>query len=141
MPKLKLYNIFISHAWAYDDDYHRLVNLLDAAPHFNWHNYSIPHNKPVLGLYTILFRRLRLIKEIDEQIRPTNCVLVICGMYLARKPWCKREIFIAQKYDKPIVGILPRGNERIPKVVKNYAAEIVHWNTNSIVDAIRKHAL
>jgi len=141
MPKLKLYNLFISHAWAHDDDYHRLVHLLDAAPHFNWHNYSIPHDKPVLGLYTLFFRRLRLIKEIDEQIRPTNCVLAICGMYLARKPWCKREIFIAEKYEKPIIGILPRGNERVPKVIKKSAVEVVHWNTQSIVEAMRKHAL
>ncbi|MBC8507967.1 MAG: TIR domain-containing protein [Chloroflexi bacterium] len=141
MPKLKLYNLFISHAWAHGDDYHCLVHLLDAAPHFNWHNYSVPHDKPVLGLYTIFLRRYRLIKKIDQQSRPTNCVLVICGMYVARKAWCKREIFIAEKYDKPIIGILPRSNERIPVVVKNAAVDIVHWNTDSIVDAVRKHAL
>lgn len=34
MPYLKTYNLFISHAWAYGESYHRLVNLLNQAPYF-----------------------------------------------------------------------------------------------------------
>lgn len=33
MPYLKTYNLFISHAWAYGESYHRLVNLLNQAPY------------------------------------------------------------------------------------------------------------
>lgn len=42
MPRLKIYDLFISHAWRDDDDYNRLVNLLLAAPLFKWRNYSVP---------------------------------------------------------------------------------------------------
>jgi len=141
MPRLTTYKLFISHAWSYSDDYERLLNILDSVPYFKWHNYSIPHDEPVLNPSTIIARRWRLLREIDEQIRPTNCVLIICGMYVAQRFWCQQEIEIAQKYNKPIIGIIPRGNKRIPVCVQESAIKIVHWNTQSIVKAIRKHAL
>ena len=31
MPRLKTYDLFICHAWRYDDDYTRLVKFLRAA--------------------------------------------------------------------------------------------------------------
>lgn len=40
----------------------------------------------------------------------------------------------------PIIGVIPRGQERISSIVSNRAIETVHWNTESIVSAIRKHA-
>lgn len=40
----------------------------------------------------------------------------------------------------PIIGVIPRGQERISAIVNDRADEIVHWNTESIVSAIRKHA-
>lgn len=31
-----MYNLFISHSWAYSDQYDRLVSLLNAAPNFDY---------------------------------------------------------------------------------------------------------
>mgnify|MGYP003186821096 FL=1 len=42
MPNLYNYRLFISHAWKYGPDYIRLVNLLDNASYFSYHNYSAP---------------------------------------------------------------------------------------------------
>ena len=36
VPALKTYDVFISHAWTYSDDYYRLVNLLNEANNFKW---------------------------------------------------------------------------------------------------------
>ena len=141
MPKLKTYNIFISHAWSHNDDYERLVNLLDKAPLLKWRNYSIPRDEPVLNPSAIIARRWRLMKEIDQQMSPSSCVLIVCGMYVAQRFWCKEEIEIAQKYTKPIIGIIPRGNQRVPRVVQDAAVKIVGWHTNSIVEAIRKFSV
>ncbi len=44
----KTYNIFISHAWRYSEDYYRLVEMLNNAPYFKWRNYSVPQHDPVL---------------------------------------------------------------------------------------------
>jgi hypothetical protein len=40
----------------------------------------------------------------------------------------------------PIVGVVPRGAERVSAIISSRAKEIVRWNTESIVEAIRKWA-
>ena len=42
-----MYNLFISHSWAYSDQYDRLVSLLNAAPNFDYRNYSVPKDDPI----------------------------------------------------------------------------------------------
>lgn len=140
MPNLKTYDIFISHAWRYSDDYNRLVKLLIEAPRFKWRNYSDPRHDPVIDPNSDVGRR-KMKKELDEQIRPVNCVIVISGMYVEYSDWIKTEIEIATRYRKPIIGVMPRGQERTPQEVQRVAEEMVGWNTDSIVSAIRKHSL
>lgn len=48
---------------------------------------------------------------------------------------------MAIEFGKPIIGIKPRGQERIPQKVSNYADIMVGWNSSSVVDAVRKYAL
>lgn len=136
MPELRFYRLFISHAWIHNDDYYKLVNMLNNANNFSWHNYSVPEHDAL---------PVKTNKQLDEglvlQIRPTQAVIIISGMYTAYRQWIQREIEIAQEMNKPIIGIKPWGNERIPLSVQNAAYEMVGWNTNSIVDAIRRHSL
>lgn len=37
-----MYNLFISHSWAYSDQYDRLVSLLNAAPNFDYQDHLRP---------------------------------------------------------------------------------------------------
>ena len=136
MPRLKTYGLFISHAWRYDDDYNRLVNLLRVAPLFKWRNYSVPQNDPLDANNAPLLR-----KEIDRQIRPVNAVLIISGMYVNYRDWIQYEMEVSQYYNKPMIGIRPWGAERIPTTVQQAAWTMVGWNTKSIVQAIRKYAI
>lgn len=70
-----------------------------------------------------------------------NCVLIISGMYVAHTYWTRKGIGMAQSYSKPIVGIRPRGPERVPQALGSVAKEMVGWNAESIVLAIRKRAV
>jgi hypothetical protein len=140
MPLLRNYDLFISHAWAYDDAYYRLEALLDAASYFQYRNYSVPRHDPVIDPKTVIGQR-RLEALLDAQIRPVQCVLVIAGMYAAHRFWIDKEIGFAQYYNKPIVGLVPWGQERVPQSVQFAAHEMVGWNGSSIVDAIRRRAL
>ena len=135
MPYLKLYSVFISHAWPYDGDYHRLVDLLNVAPYFSWRNMSVPEHDPrgETG------RRLRA--GLANQIRPANIVLIISGMYVNYSRWIQEEMDIAYQMDKPIVGLIPRGALMTPTQVQNVAEEMVGWTTSSIVAAIRWWAI
>jgi len=140
MSNLKTYDIFISDAWRYSDDYNRLVELLNEAPRFKWRNYSDPRHDPVIDPNSDVGRR-KLKKELDEQILPVNSVIVISGMYVAYRHWIQTEIDIATRYGKPIIGVRPWGQERIPQAVQAVADEMVGWNTDSIVSAVRGYAL
>lgn len=136
MPALKTYRLFVSHAWQYHADYYRLVQMLNAANNFRWYNYSVPEHDPKdANNKTALRRALR------NQMRPTNCVLIISGMYAAYREWIQYEIDMAAEWGKPIIGVRPRGNQRVPTAVSSVASEMVGWYTPSITSAIRRHAL
>lgn len=85
--------------------------------------------------------RKKLKEALKRQIRPVNCVLIISGMYVVHSYWIQTEIDIALDYGKPIVGLIPRGQELTPKAVQDAAKEMVKWSTDSIVSAIRRWSL
>ena len=141
MPELKTYDLFISHAWRHNAEYYRLIDLLDAAKYFTWRNYSVPEHDPAVDPDSEAGRKV-LTDALDRQIRQVNCVLVIAGMYdAAYKYWIQMEIELAQRYNKPIIGLIPKGAERTPLVVQKAAKEMVGWTTDLIVRAVRKHSI
>jgi hypothetical protein len=137
VPALKTYVGFISHAWNYHDDYVRLEKLLAAAPNFLFRNASVPKTDAIPGPLTTA----KLKAALDEQIRITNIMIILGGMYAVYSDWITEELAIAAKYQKPIIGVVPWGQQRTPAIVETAAREMVRWNTDSIVSAIRKHAL
>ena len=62
-------------------------------------------------------------------------------MYANNRDWMKYEIDSAVRMKKPIIAIKPWGNTLTPVYIQNVANEIVGWNTDSIVSAIRMHSL
>ncbi len=79
-------------------------------------------------------------QRISERIAASDIVLGIAGIYASYSDWMKWELDKAIEKGVPIIGVIPRGQERISAIVNDRADEIVHWNTESIVSAIRKHA-
>jgi len=138
MPALKTYDLFLSHMWrkTENSEYYRLENLLKEASNFTWRNYSVPEHDP-LGTKTD--KALR--EALDRQIKPINCFIIVAGMYVNYRKWIQEEIDIAKAYNKPIIGVVPWGQERTPVEVQNAAKEMVAWQTSSIVAAIRKWSL
>lgn len=132
----KTYRLFISHAWAYSDDYTRVVSLLESAPRFRWHNYSAPSSKPVVDPRTTVGKR-KLRSELADQIRPVGCVVILAGMYASYREWIQAEMDIVTTWGKPLLGIRPWGAQRTPVAVSGVVDEMIAWNTTSIVAAIR----
>lgn len=133
MPTLRTYSVFICHDWEYSDDYYRICEFLDDAPNFSWNNLSVPEHDP-LDTNDMLQKNLR------GQIRPADVMLVLAGMYSARSGSMDWEMAFARRIGKSIIGVKPWGNVQLPVVVQNNADEIVGWNTDSIVSAIRRYA-
>jgi hypothetical protein len=140
MPLLRNYYIFVSHAWRYNQDYYNLIKLLNAAPNLQFRNYSVPTHNPLVDPATTVGQQ-RLASMLDDQIRPPHCLLVIAGMYANHRYWIDKEMAIAESYGKPMIGLIPLGQERVPAGVQDRCHEMVGWRTASIVDAMRRRAL
>lgn len=134
MPSLRQYKVFISHAWDYNEDYYRLEEFLNRAPNFHWQNLSVPKHDPILNNEQLTY-------ELNNQMRPANVFLILAGMYVSHSDWIQYEINFARRIGRPIIGIRPWGSQAMPVAVQNGAVEIVGWNSDSIVSAIRYHAL
>lgn len=136
MPRLKTYGIFISHAWTHNDEYYRLADMLKAAPRFSWKNYSVPEHDPKHAR-----TEKQLVQALYNQMKPTHAVIILAGMYIKHSNWIQKEINIAAELEKPIIGLVPWGGQKVPKEVQDAADEMIGWNTNSVVNTIRRHCL
>lgn len=140
MPQLKIYDLFISHAWKYGEEYDRLINLLNAAPYFYYRNYSAPKDKPLVAPDSAVTKMI-LKTCIDKKIRPVNVVIILSGMYYYYHDWMQVEMNIARSYHKPIIAIKPWGNQLVPQQIADISSIVVNWNTDSIVSAIRQYSI
>lgn len=136
MPYLKTYDLFISHAWDYNDEYYRLVRFLHEAPNFYFRNYSVPEHDRLM-----VNSNFALDDGLWKQIRPVNVAIILSGMYVNHRRWIQREIEIAQLLRKPIIGVMPWGQQRIPTEIQNVVITMVGWNTSSIIEAIRRYSI
>jgi hypothetical protein len=109
-----------------------MCRLLQQRQYFNWSNYSVPETKAFGQM-----ANYRMKEELRQQIRPTNVVIIIAGMWAAHSEWIEFELDYAFDIGKPILGVRPRGAQRLPYQIQLKADLVVNWNTESIVSGIR----
>ena len=130
MPQLYPYRLFISHAWSYNPEYYTLEQRLLEYPNFNFRNYSVPKHDP-------FETTTQLATKLLHQMNPTQVVIVLAGMYAAHSDWIQFEINEAKRMGKPIIGVRPWGQERIPQSLQDAATVMHGWNIGPIVESIR----
>lgn len=99
MPKP---NIFISHRWDYQNDYHNLVEKLNkyGLPH---HNYSVPEHNPL-----DVNRKKQIMAALREQVRQCNYFIIFARL-ASYSEWCQFEVQAATDFGKPILAVKPFG--------------------------------
>ena len=136
----KTYNLFISHSWSYSDAYEKFCALLDNAPYFTYKNFSVPKDDPVHDADN----ESELYEAIKTQIVPSHIVIIMAGKYSTFSKWIKKEIKIAREefaFPKPILAVRPWANAQVSQLVVGNSDQLVGWNTDSIVSAVRELAL
>lgn len=134
MPALRIYRVFISHCWEYDGDYHRLVEWFDEEPLFRWRNLSVSEEYA-------LREDKRFESRLRNRLGDADILLVVAGMEIAHRHWMKWEIKWARIRGIPILGVIPTGGQRVPKVLEKTGCPIVGWRRNSVIGAVREYAL
>jgi|APSaa5957512622_1039677.scaffolds.fasta_scaffold27767_1 hypothetical protein len=129
------YKIFISHSWKHSDDLKNLRELLNNRGYFNVEFQEASQDEPINS------ENAPYIKQaLRNRIVSSDIVLAIAGVYATYSDWIEWELKTADRISKPIVGIVPWGQERVSSTVQNYSVIDVRWNTESIVNAIRDNA-
>lgn len=136
MPHLRTYHVFISHSWDYSEPYKTVKSWLDETPLFCWADYSVPISNPLDTKSNV-----ELQHKIRQKISLCSCVVILSGMYVAYSKWIDYEINAAIELNKPIIGVRPWGQERVPLMVQNNATVMIGWNSSSLVQAIRDYAI
>ena len=132
---VKTYSIFVSHSWDHSNDLVSLHNLLSSRGYFYYDPQEVTKNNPINSVNAIYIKQ-----QLKERIKNSDILLALAGIYASHSDWMKWEIETAKELGIPIVGIIPHGQERISQVVFANSIVNVHWNTESIVQAIRSHA-
>ncbi|HDR0967240.1 TPA: TIR domain-containing protein [Pasteurella multocida] len=133
---VKSYSIFVSHSWDHSNDLSSLHNLLQNRGYFSFDSQEVTKNHPINS-----FNELYIKQKLKEKIRNSNILLALAGIYASHSEWMKWEIETAKELGVPVVGIIPRGQERISKIVFDNSIVDVRWNADSIVQAIRDYAI
>lgn len=132
----RYYDLFISHAWTYDERYQGIVRLLNGYPRFYWRDYSVPRDRPLVDPRTPVGKR-RLIALLDEQIRQASCFVISASMSIYHREWVMKELNIAYSYEKPVIAVRSLGQERVPVIFED-ADAVVGWRAESLVTTIRR---
>ena len=134
---MKTYRIFISHSWAYEEQYRKIVRMLEKAERFSFVDYSVPPDDPIHDADDDEMLR----QEIRNQMSLCHVILILAGVYATYSRWINEEIDLAESgfsERKAIVAIEPWGAQRTSARVKGAADQTVRWSTKSIVRAIRE---
>jgi len=132
----KEHNVFVSHAWGYSDDADSLRRLINDRAYFHCIYSDVGKYEPINSNDAdYIKRRLR------EKIQCAHVMIGMAGVYASHSEWMQWEMDTAIKYGIPLIGVIPWGAERVSTAVSSRAIEMVRWNTESIITALRKHSL
>ncbi|WP_162915036.1 TIR domain-containing protein [Desertibaculum subflavum] len=133
----QVYDIFITHAWRYHDDWTRLSDLLDATLKSSWRNFSVPWYDPGLDPNTEVGRQ-RVHLWLEQQIAPTCAVILLSSVFESKsaRKWILLEVEMARKYGKRIIGLPAHGAEAMMPEAAELVDLRVGWDATQIVAAL-----
>lgn len=132
MTEPRTYALFISHGWKFDESFKDLCSVLGEIEDFRWRNHSIAEPAEDAGDIPRLRERIR------QQIKPAQAVLILAPTYKARSDWVGFEITCAKQLNKPIIAVKGPEDDDLPPRLSVAADEVVAWDGDEIVAAIRK---
>jgi len=137
MEKLKNYDIFLTHAWRFHDDWSKFSELMDKTPGIGWRNFSLPWHDPAMNANTEVGGRF--IRDfLESQIIPVHCVVLLAGVYAinSARHWFDMEVEMARKHNKPLIGIPAIGEKVVPDEVKSLCDACCEWDAMQLLVTI-----
>ncbi|MBI1395542.1 MAG: hypothetical protein GC151_06135 [Betaproteobacteria bacterium] len=139
MTERHTYDLFITHAWRFHDDWNRLAEMMDGLPDVSWRNFSLPWHDPAMDPRTEVGGRF-IRSFLETQIIPVRCVIFLSGVYEVKsnRRWLDLEVEMARQHRKPVVALPALGSETIPDEVAALADARSNWDVREILATIDK---
>lgn len=133
----KIYDIFITHAWRYHDDWTRMGEMLDTCAGLKWRNFSVPWHDPAMDANTEIGGKF-IRNWLESQIIPVCGVILLNSVYETNssRKWIDFEIEMARKHGKPIFAVPTYGETSVLPEVSKLSDEVVQWDCRAIINAI-----
>lgn len=131
----KTYSLFISHSWDHNDVLQDLKSLLNSRGYFPAEYTQIEKDCPVNSKWAAVIKA-----NITKRLEQSDVVLAIAGIFASHSDWMQWEMDKARELGLKVIGIIPRGQERISQEVYSRSVIDVRWNADSIVEAIRSYS-
>jgi hypothetical protein len=133
-----IYDIFLTHAWRYHDDWNRFASLLDSLQSFEWRNFSLPWYDPAFDPRSDVGGKL-VRKSLENQVAPVHCVILLNSVYETRsaRHWVDLELELAHRHKKPILVAPTFGESTVSEAVEKLCDGVISWQAAAVAEAIR----
>jgi len=137
MTNKKTYDLFITHAWRYHQDWTKICELLDNTPGLAWRNFSLPWHDPAMNPNSAVGGAF-IRNFLDTQIIPVHGVIFLAGVYAIKSAqgWLDLEIELARKHNKPIIAIPALGETVVPHEISSLCDMSVGWHPEAVIAAL-----
>lgn len=131
------YDVFITHAWRYHDDWNRSAEVLDKVDGFKWRNFSVPWYDPAMDPNTAVGGEF-VRNWLQSQILPCHAVLFLDSVYAVKsaKKWLDIELEMAREAGKPVIGLPAFAANGIGISIASLVDAIVPWQGEVIAQTI-----
>jgi hypothetical protein len=137
MKPLKSYDIFLTHAWRFHDDWTKFSRLMDNTPGIVWRNFSLPWHDPAMNANTEVGGHF-IRNFLESQIIPVHSVVLLSGVYAinSARRWFDMEVEMARKHNKPLLGIPAFGEKTVPDEVSSLCDACCGWDAVQLLATI-----
>jgi MTH538 TIR-like domain (DUF1863) len=135
------YDIFITHAWRYHDDWTRVGSVLDGCAGFSWRNFSVPWYDPAMDPNTEIGARF-IRRWLESQIIPVAVVVFLGSVYAVKsaRKWLEMEVEMARRHGKPVLGLPSFGETELAAEARTLVDATSAWTGEAITAAIERMA-
>ena len=128
------YDLFLTHAWNYTDEWQEVVALLDARVPGKWRNWSLPWHDTSIDRHSE-DGKAQLEQLLHGHISMTSAVLLLPGTgdRAEGRMWLERELALAAQYGKPVIGVLQAGQARFPADLAGRVVAVVARDAAAIL--------
>ncbi len=133
----RTYDVFVTHAWRYHDDWTAFAKLLNDVVAFRWRNFSLPWYDPALDVNTDAGKKA-VVNLLETQIIPAHVVVALGGVFAIKstRRWLEEEIRFARQHKKLIFAMPAIGAAEASAELRALCDQALTWNGKVVAEAI-----